>query len=89
MEGLKRPVVRRGFDGGHVYAKGGSVNVVRACAGHQFVGHIVSINDVVVFSGSLIRNTQPLSKHHRYTNATICREDTEIWLLPVTILNEK
>ncbi len=47
---LKRPVVRRGLDGSHVFAERTSVNVVRAGARHHVAGHVVQRHDVVMLS---------------------------------------
>ena len=40
-ERIERPVVDCSFDGGHVLAERITVDVMRACASHQFLGHIV------------------------------------------------
>jgi hypothetical protein len=53
-ECLERPIVSRGFDGGHVFAEGVPVDVVRAGTSHQFVGHVVDGDHVLVFSGILV-----------------------------------
>ncbi len=53
-ERRERPVVGCVFDGGHVLADGIAVNVMRTRTGHQFVGHVVDGDNVVVFSGVLV-----------------------------------
>lgn len=47
-ECVKRPVISCGFNGSHVFADGVAVNVVRAGAGHQFLGYIVGANNLLV-----------------------------------------
>ena len=53
-EELKRPVVGCGFDGGHVFADGVAVAVVRVGAGHQFVRHVVDGDGVLVVCGLVV-----------------------------------
>ncbi len=53
-ESVKRPVVDCVFDGGHVFAEGVPVDVMRAGAGHQFVGHVVDGDGVLVLCGVLV-----------------------------------
>ncbi|ODR79246.1 hypothetical protein BG842_15640 [Haladaptatus sp. W1] len=50
----KRAVVSRNLDSGHVFADSVAVDVVRADAGHQFVGHIVGGDCVLVVRGILV-----------------------------------
>ncbi|WP_231190104.1 hypothetical protein [Haladaptatus sp. DYF46] len=47
-EGVGRPVVGCVFDGGHVFADSVAVDVVRARTGHQFAGHVVDGDGVLV-----------------------------------------
>ena len=53
-EGVERPVARRGFDGSHVFAEDIAVDVMRAGAGNQFVGHVVDGNCVLVGCGVVV-----------------------------------
>ena len=53
-ERLERPVVSRGCDGGHVFAKGVPVDVVRARTSHQFLDYVVDGDSVLVGCGVLV-----------------------------------
>ncbi len=53
-ERLERPVVGCVFDSGHVFAEGIAVDVVRARTGHQFVGHVVNGDHVLVVCRVLV-----------------------------------
>ncbi len=53
-ECVEHPVIRRVFDGGHMFAKGVAVDVMRARAGHQFLGHVVDGEGVLVGCGVLV-----------------------------------
>jgi hypothetical protein len=53
-EGFECPVVGCGFDGGHVFAEGVPMDVMRAGAGHQFVGHVVDGHGVLVVCRVLV-----------------------------------
>ncbi len=44
-ERFKRAVVSCGFDGGHVFAEGVTVNVVWAGTGHRVARHVVDGNE--------------------------------------------
>ena len=53
-ECVKRPVVGCMFDGGHVFAEGVAVDVMRARAGHQFLSHVVDGDNVLVICRVLV-----------------------------------
>jgi hypothetical protein len=53
-ERLERPIVGCVFDGDHVFAEGVAVDVMQAHTCHQFFGHIVDGDKVLVFCGVLV-----------------------------------
>ncbi len=52
-ERIERPVSCV-FDGGHVFAEGVAMDVVRTRTGHQFLGHVVDEDCVLVVCGVLV-----------------------------------
>jgi hypothetical protein len=53
-ERIERPIVGCVFDGSHVFAEGVPVDVMRARAGHQFLGHVVDGDSVLVGCGLVV-----------------------------------
>ena len=53
-ECVEGPVVGCVLDGGHVFADGVAVDVMRTRTGHQFLGHVVDGDGVLVVCGVLL-----------------------------------
>ncbi len=53
-EGVERPIVNCVLDCGHVLAESSPVDVIRTRTGHQFVGHVIDGDCVLVVCGVLV-----------------------------------